>query len=61
MKQLSIKLDFKKLRLFKIIKKIRLVNYQLKLLKGSRLYLIFYILLLELAKGPILIITNINI
>ena len=49
------KLDFKKLGLFEITKKIRLVNYRLKLLEGSRVYPIFYISLLELAKGPTLV------
>ena len=51
MKRPSTKLDFKKLRLFEIIKKIRLVNYRLKLLERSRLYLIFYISLLKLIRG----------
>ena len=58
MKRLSIKLDFKKIRPFKIIEKIRLVNYQLKLLRRSQLYPIFYISLLELAKRSILAIIN---
>ncbi|KAK1493785.1 hypothetical protein CTAM01_09246, partial [Colletotrichum tamarilloi] len=44
----SNKLDYKKLRLFKIIKKVLLVNYKLKLLNIIRYYFIFYILLLEL-------------
>jgi hypothetical protein len=42
-------LDFKKLRLYKIVAKKSLVNYELRLLRGSRLYLVFYVLLLELA------------
>jgi hypothetical protein len=41
-------LDFKKLRLYKIITKKLLVNYKLQLPKGLRLYLVFYVLLLEL-------------
>ena len=44
------KLDFKKMGPFEIIEKVRLVNYRLKLLRGSRLYPIFYISLLEPAK-----------
>ena len=52
------KLDFKKIRPFKIIKKVRLVNYRLRLLRGSRLYPIFYISLLELAKRPTLTIIS---
>jgi hypothetical protein len=52
-KQPSRKLDFKKLRLFRIIEKISLVNYKLELPKMSRVYSVFYILLLELAKGII--------
>ena len=60
-KRFNIKLDFKKIRPFEIIKKVRLVNYQLKLLKRSRLYPIFYISLLELAKRSTLTIINNNI
>jgi hypothetical protein len=41
-------LDYKKLELFKIGKKVRLVNYKLKLLNIIRIYPIFYISLLEL-------------
>ena len=52
------KLDFKKIRPFKIIEKIRLVNYQLKLLRRSQLYPIFYISLLESAKRSILTIIS---
>jgi hypothetical protein len=48
-KQLSSRLDFKKLGLYKIVTKKLLVNYKLRLLKGLRLYLVFYILLLKLA------------
>ena len=48
-KQLSDKLDHKKLRLFKIIKIKSLVNYRLKLLKTIKIYLVFYISLLKLA------------
>jgi hypothetical protein len=60
-KQLDIKLDFKKLRLFRISKQIRIINFRLELLENSRLYLVFYIVLLELARGNILIITDTEI
>ncbi|KAK1477835.1 hypothetical protein CABS01_03137, partial [Colletotrichum abscissum] len=43
----SNKLNYKKLRLFKIIKKILLVNYELRLLNIIRYYYIFYVLLLK--------------
>ncbi|KAK1524273.1 uncharacterized protein CCOS01_09360, partial [Colletotrichum costaricense] len=43
----SNKLNYKKLRLFKIIKKVLLINYELKLLNIIRYYFIFYVLLLE--------------
>ncbi|KAI3535810.1 hypothetical protein CSPX01_11148, partial [Colletotrichum filicis] len=43
----SNKLNYKKLRLFKIIKKVLLINYKLRLLNIIRYYLIFYILLLK--------------
>jgi hypothetical protein len=41
------KLDAVKLGLFKILRKKGLVNYELELLKRMRIYLVFYILLLE--------------
>jgi hypothetical protein len=47
-KQPSIKLDHKKLGLFKIKKIIRLVNYKLVLPKTINIYPVFYISLLEL-------------
>jgi hypothetical protein len=50
-KQPSRKLDFKKLGLFRVEEKISSVNYKLELPKTSRLYPVFYILLLEPAKG----------
>ncbi|UQC81184.1 uncharacterized protein CLUP02_06670, partial [Colletotrichum lupini] len=43
----SDKLDYKKLRLFKIIKKVLSINYELRLLNIIRYYPIFYILLLK--------------
>ena len=46
-KRLNDKLNHIKLGLFKIIKKLRLVIYKLKILKSIRIYLVFYILLLE--------------
>jgi len=50
----SNKLDFKKLGLFEILEKIRDVNFKLWLPKTSRLYPIFYILLLELVPLDVL-------
>ena len=55
-KQLSNKLDFKKLRLYKIKKAIGLVNFELLLLHNSRIHPIFYIALLELADNLILLL-----
>jgi hypothetical protein len=47
-KQLSIKLDHKKLGLFKIKRVIGLVNYKLVLPKTMNIHLVFYISLLKL-------------
>jgi hypothetical protein len=47
-KQPNIKLDHKKLGLFKIKKIIGLINYKLVLPKTMNIYLVFYISLLEL-------------
>jgi hypothetical protein len=55
-KRKSDKLNFKKLRLFKIEKELRPVIFKLKLLKEIKIYLIFYIVLLEPALKKILII-----
>ncbi|OHE97406.1 hypothetical protein CORC01_07311, partial [Colletotrichum orchidophilum] len=44
----SNKLNYKKLKLFKIIKKVLLINFKLKLLNTIRYYLVFYILFLKL-------------
>jgi hypothetical protein len=46
-KWLSNKLDYKKLRLFKIKWKIGLINYKLSLPYIIKIYLVFYILLLK--------------
>ena len=48
-KQFNDKLNYKKLKLFKIKKILNLVNYQLLLLKIINIYLIFYILFFKLA------------
>ncbi|KAK1702255.1 uncharacterized protein BDZ83DRAFT_595734, partial [Colletotrichum acutatum] len=47
-KRLNNKLNYKKLRPFKIIKRILPVNYKLKLLNIIKYYLVFYILLSKL-------------
>jgi hypothetical protein len=47
-KRLSIKLDHKKLGLFKIKRIIRLINYKLVLPKTMNIYLVFHISFLEL-------------
>jgi len=52
------KLDFKKLGPFRILKKVSLVNYRLQLPKESRLHLVFHVSLLELAKGNTPLATN---
>jgi hypothetical protein len=46
-KRLSSKLDFKQLGPYKILERVLSINYKLKLLKGSRIYLIFHISLLK--------------
>ena len=53
--QPSNKLDHTKIRLFKIKKIKRLINYELKLSPRIRIYLIFYISLLEPAHKKTLI------
>jgi hypothetical protein len=60
-KQLSTKLDFKKLGLFRISEQIGTVNFRLELLENSKLHLVFYIALLELARTNILVIINTEI
>ncbi len=54
--RLSDKLDYKKIGLFEIKAKIRKVNYRLKLFKHMRIYLVFYVALLELAPHDVLTI-----
>jgi hypothetical protein len=46
-KRPSDKLDYIKIGPFKIIKKLGLVIFKLEMLEGIRIYLVFYILLLE--------------
>jgi hypothetical protein len=55
-KQPSIKLDHKKLRLFKIKRITRLINYKLVLPKTINIYPVFYISLLELVLLEILLV-----
>jgi hypothetical protein len=55
-KQPSIKLDHKKLGLFKIKKFIGLVNYELVLPKTINIYPVFYISLLELVLLGVLLV-----
>ncbi len=50
------KLDYKKIRLFKIKEKIKEVNYRLKLLLYIRINLVFYVVLLELVPYDVPII-----
>ena len=60
-KQFSDKLNYKKLKLFKIKKVLSLINYRLLLLKIINIYLVFYILFFELAFFEILKILIIKI
>ena len=55
-KRLNNKLNYKKLGLFKINKKIRFINYKFKLLKIIKIYLVFYISFLELVSLNIFIV-----
>jgi hypothetical protein len=50
-RRLSDKLDYKKLRPFKIKNVISEVNYELDLLSTMKIYLVFYISLLELVSA----------
>jgi len=49
LRQLSKKLDYIKIKLFKIVKKISEVIYRLDLLVKIKIYLVQYIIMLELA------------
>jgi hypothetical protein len=60
-KQPNIKLDHKKLGLFKIKKVIGLVNYKLVLPKTINIYLVFYISFLELVLLGVLLVPVIEI
>jgi hypothetical protein len=61
-KRPSAKLDHLKLGLFKIKEKTGLLNYRLKLLDSiQRIYITFYILLLEKAPKDAKIATNVEI
>ena len=60
-KRLSNKLDYKKLRPFKIIRVIKGVNYKLVLSKTISIYLVFYISLLELVLLGVLLVLKIQI
>ena len=57
-KRLNKKLDYKYIELYKIIKKILKNNYELNLLLKVRIYLIFYISLLNNAKNANLVKTG---
>ena len=54
----SSKLNFKKIELFEILKEVKAVNYKLQLPEGFRLYSIFYVSLLKLAREDALVATN---
>jgi hypothetical protein len=56
------KLDYKKLGLFKINKRVGSMNYKLKLSKTIKIYPVFYILLLEPVSLniPIILVTEVQ-
>jgi hypothetical protein len=54
-KRPSSKLDFTKLELFEIEEKKGFLNYKLRLLEEIRFYLVFYIILFELADSKTLL------
>jgi diacylglycerol kinase len=60
-KQLSTKLDHKKLELFKIKRIIRLINYKLVLPRTINIYPVFHISLLELILLEVLLVLVIEI
>ncbi|PSN64806.1 hypothetical protein BS50DRAFT_498190, partial [Corynespora cassiicola Philippines] len=51
----SKKLDYVKIRLFLILERKRLVNYKLQLSANTKIYLVFYVLLLESTNAEILV------
>ena len=55
-KRLSRKLDYKKLSVFTIKRTIGLVNFELDLSKSIKIYLVFYISLLEPALPNVLLV-----
>ena len=60
-KRLSNKLDYRKLGLFEINKVKGPVNYKFKLLKTMKIYLIFYVLLLEKVLANVLLVLVIEV
>ncbi len=60
-KRLNDKLNFIKLRLFKIKKVYKLITIKLKLLKNIQIHLVFYIILLELTLKNTLLILSIKV
>ena len=60
-RRLSKKLDYKRLGLFKILWKLLDISYKLDLSKITKLYLWFYVLLLELADKSIPLLRKIYI
>ena len=54
-KQQLNKLDWKKFRAYEVLEQVLLVNYQLKLAKGMKIHLVFYISLLELVLADALL------
>ena len=53
--RLSNKLDYRKLGLYRVKRVLGLINYKLDLLKKIRIYLFFYILVLELVNPETLV------
>ena len=52
-KQTSKKLDYKKIKLFKIKRNVKNISYKLKLLKVMRIHSVFHITLLKLCHSDI--------
>ena len=61
MKRLSDKLNFKKLRSYKVLKKIKLINFELELPRSNKVYLIFHIALLKLILQNIFLAKIMNV